>query len=111
MELSPEDPRLARWSYYMVLAHFAAGRYEQTASWAARTLDRNPGEYTTVDAYLVLAASYAHLGRNALARESLDDALRLWPTLEADLVPLPTYTDADLRERYVEGLRVAGLEE
>ena len=110
MELSRDDPRLARWHYSMALAHFAAERYEQAMNSAERALDRNPGEYTTADAYLVLASSYAHLGRTDRARESLNEALRLWPGFEIELVPLPPYVNQGLRDRYVNGLRRAGLD-
>ena len=110
MDLSPDDPRLARWHYYMALAHFAAERYDQAGGWAERVFENDPGKYTTADAHLILASSHAKLGRPDMARESLNDALRLWPTLTPDLVPLPPYTDADLRKSYLDGLRKAGLE-
>ncbi len=110
MDLSPSDPGLARWHYSMAMAHFAADRYEQATDWAERALDNEPGKYTSADAHLILAASYAHLGRTTRARESLNEALQLWPDLELAFVPLPLYVDPDLRDRYVNGLRTAGLE-
>jgi tetratricopeptide (TPR) repeat protein len=110
IQLSPTDPGLARWLYYMAMAHFASDRYEQATTWAERALEHNPGNYTTADAHLILAASYAQLGRTERARESLNEALGLWPDLEPDFVPLPRYVDPGLRDRYVDGLRKAGLE-
>ena len=109
MQLSPTDPGLARWHYHMAMAHFASDRYEQATTWAERALDHDPGSYTTADAHLILAASYAQLGRTERARESLHEALGLWPDLEPELVPLPLYVDPGLRDRYVDGLRKAGL--
>ena len=110
MDLSPDDPRLARWYYYLALAHFAAGRCERATGWTERALGQNPGESTTADAHLILATSHANLGSANRAAEALIEAVRLWPDLPADLVPLAPYTDAHLRERYVDGLRKAGLE-
>ena len=110
IELSPEDDRIARWLYFTALAHFAEEEYETATDWAERALSHSQSNYITADAHLILASSHAHLGHADRAAEALGEALRLWSKLTADLVPLPTYTDEDLRERYVDGLREAGLE-
>ncbi len=45
--------------------------------WARRALQHSPGDYTTADAYLLLASSYAQVGDSDRARQALNDALRL----------------------------------
>lgn len=109
MVLGPDDPRMARWLYSVAVAHFAEERYETATDWAERALARSTSEYVTADANLLGAASYAHLGRADRAQVALDEALRVWPEFRVDIAPLPAYTDPGLRERYVTGLRFAGL--
>ncbi len=94
----------------MAMAHFAAKDYEQAIDWALRSLQQEPGKYTTTDAHLLLSTSHAHMGNSEKAQQALAEGLRRWPKLKVDLVPLPVYTDPDIRERYVEGLRISGLE-
>jgi TolB-like protein/Tfp pilus assembly protein PilF len=99
IELSPDDRRLPRWLYYMAVAHFAAERYEHAAHWAKRALEGEASSHTLAFAHLLLASSDAHRSRLDEAQESLDEALRLWPGV----------ADPALRDRYLDGLRKAGL--
>ena len=93
----------------LALAHFAAERYEEAVGWAQRALQRRPD---FAFAYRTLAATYVHLGRQEEAGQALDQALQLAPdfTLAAGRRVLLT-ADAQVRERYLEGLRLAGLSE
>jgi TolB-like protein/class 3 adenylate cyclase/Tfp pilus assembly protein PilF len=111
IELSPEDPRLPRWLYYMAMAHFAAERYEQAAGWAKRALEGEASSHTLAFAHLLLASSDAHRGRLDGAQESLDEARRLWPgvAIKWDLWSIFATGDPALRDRYLDGLRSAGL--
>src|SRR5262249_8812350 len=59
MRLSPLDPRLFVWQFFTALAHFCAGRFDEAASWATRSLRSQPDYIGTIR---ILAAS------NALAR-------------------------------------------
>ena len=112
--LSPSDAARVRWYQRASLAHFAAGRYEQARDAALegvklRTNDLFNGE---ADAYQCLAASYAHLGEIEEARDALQMAMVLRPTLDSRVALTPFATaDQDLRDRYLEGLRLAGLQE
>ena len=109
IRLSPRDPAI-HWTYQgLALAHFAAERYEEAVGWAQRALQRRPD---FAFAYRTLAATYVHLGRQEEAGQALDQALQLAPdfTLAAGRRVLLT-ADAQVRERYLEGLRLAGLSE
>ena len=112
MAQSPEDPRLSRWLDSMAWARFASADYEQSASWAERVLARDVSTHAAAFAHLLLASSYAHLDRVDAASAELEEARRLWPSLEIDrdLRPLFLGGNGAMRDRYVEGLRTAGLE-
>ena len=98
----------------MAMAHFAAERYEQAGSWAERAFEHEASSLNnTAFAHLLIASSETYLGRLDEAQESLDKALRLWPTLQIDrdLRPLFMAGSPALRDRYLDGLRKAGMEE
>ena len=92
------------------MAHFAAKRYEQTTDWANKALRQEPDKYTSNDVHLLLATSQAHLGNSEEAKQALAEGMREWPSLKAEFVPLPVYTDPGLRERYLDGLRRVGFD-
>ncbi len=63
-------------------------------------------------AYRTLAASYAQLGRLDEARAALEEELRLEPDLTLEKVRGQLRTsDPDFLERWLDGLRKAGLKE
>ena len=108
IRLSPRDYLNAIWHITMAWAHLSAERFEEAAEGARRAIDWNPA---FADAHGVLAAASAHLGRLADARASLDAFTRLIPGSLADqLAARPFRRPAD-RERYLAGLRRAGLQE
>ncbi len=96
----------------MAMAHFAAERYEQSADWALRALEDEASSYSLAFAHLLIASSDAHLDRLDKAEESLADAQRLWPdvAIKWDLWSIFMAGDPALRDRYLDGLRKAGLE-
>jgi Flp pilus assembly protein TadD len=93
----------------MAFAHFFAGRYSDAVSWAEMALVERPNH---VSGIRYLAASCAMAGRQeqakiAMARlRKLDPALRL--SNLKDVTPLRRPADLN---RYIEGLRKAGLPE
>jgi adenylate cyclase len=109
IRLSPQDPWM--WIYLegVGIVHFLAGRYEDAVEWAQRSLQRRPGY---LYGHLLIAISYAHLGRIDEARAALQKALTVEPdfSLAAAEVMLSVWDPADL-ERYLDGLRKAGLKE
>jgi adenylate cyclase len=108
IRLSPRDFLNVIWHVTGAWAHLSADRFEEAAECARRAIDWNPA---FADAHGVLAAASAYLGRMADARASLDAFTRLIPGSLADqLAGRPFRRLAD-RERYLAGLRKAGLPE
>jgi adenylate cyclase len=109
LRLDPRSRFKWMWLDYMSWAHFHAGRYQEAIDWAGRSIQINLEDAL---AYRTLAASYAQLGRLDEARAALEEELRLEPdlTLEKVRSQNPT-TDPDFLERWLDGLRKAGLKE
>jgi tetratricopeptide (TPR) repeat protein len=108
IRLSPRDFFNGVWHTVDAWAHLSADRFEKAAECARRAIDWNPA---FADAHGVLAAASAYLGRITDARASLDAFARLIPGNLADqLAARPFRRPAD-RERYITGLRKAGLSE
>ncbi|HBO2524571.1 winged helix-turn-helix domain-containing protein [Pseudomonas aeruginosa] len=107
--LSPLDPEMFRMQVGMALAHFFAGRFDDSAEWAEKALGNLP---SLLAAAALLAASHALAGRADEARRAmgrlraLDSSLRLSQLLHW----LPIKRPEDLA-RLATGLRLAGLPE
>ena len=110
MRLSPFDPMLFLMQFGAGSGHFQTGRYEEAATWAAKSI----GEYPKyVPAWRLAAASNGFLGRKEQAQKSVAGLLQLDPTLRL----------ANLKDRAIsfrrpgdldgleEGLRRAGVPE
>ncbi len=108
MRLSPKDP-LAVWTYNaMAMAHFGNERDDEAVTWARRALSHNP-EFAF--GYRTLATSLAHAGQLDAAREALDRATQIEPnfTYAGGRRVLLTGSP-EFAKRYMDGLRMAGLE-
>ena len=94
-------------------AHFAAGHYREavTQSLVGASVSNIGTINVQASVYQLLAASYAHLGELGKAREALAKARESRPNLTLEVAAAP-YASAlpDHRERYLDGLRMAGLE-
>jgi tetratricopeptide (TPR) repeat protein len=111
-EMSPEDVALPSWISFEAWAHFVSGRLEEARAAAQRGIDLNANELFNARATLYerLAASEALLGRPEEARLALAESLRLRPALTLEVAGWRLRAaDAEPRERYLEGLRIAGL--
>jgi tetratricopeptide (TPR) repeat protein len=88
-------------------AALTAERYEEAVDFATQAREAN-AEFP--DIYAVLASANGHLGRKPEARESLDQLMHRMPNLTASDKRLsrPFARAAD-RERFLDGLRKAGL--
>jgi adenylate cyclase len=114
IRLSPDDPERFSWEAWRGLAHFAAGRYPEArdAARLAISFNRNDHGNSRASAYQLLAASMAQLGALTEARSALEEAVRLRPALTTELAAIRhAASSVEHRERYVEGLRLAGLGE
>jgi adenylate cyclase len=107
IRLSPRDPLLVCWHLCKGWAALSAERYEEAIEFRTRAADANP-EFP--DIYAVLAAANGQLGRAEAARAALDQLLRRMPALTAgdERLDRPFARTAD-RERFLEGLRKAGM--
>jgi adenylate cyclase len=108
LRLSPRDPRASTWLANKARALYHLRRYEEAieTAWSARRI--RPHAYGS----LVLAASYAQLGRNEEARNALAE-IRTLPggSAKATRWYLDRYSDPVAREHMAEGLRKAGAPE
>ena len=86
-------------------AYYLAGRPKDAVELLERNLERRPDR---VMERAVLAAAYAELGLEARAREAAARVLRLSPFFAAEGLTAE-YEHPDQKERFVAGLRRAGL--
>jgi adenylate cyclase len=109
MRLSPVDAAMFLFSTALGLAHYTDQRYGDAAEWAGRALHDRP---TYLSAHRLLATSLAELGRLDAAREAVRALLAAAPDYTAGLAAAHSaLRDPALRERYLDGLRRAGLPE
>lgn len=109
IRLSPHDPFVVYWFGHLGVAAFADERYEDACYWGRKTIQQNlnfPGGHRLV------AASCGQLGRTQEAANELKELLLLMPGMAADDVrkQVPFKRSSDM-ERYIDGLRKAGLKE
>jgi adenylate cyclase len=107
--LSPRDPHRTIW--YQARAHAALGieQYEESVTWAKKSIEARPD---FGGGWRILAACYGHLGRFEEATAALQEVRRLYPdlTIQSMRASHPS-TRPEHVERYLEGLRKAGLPE
>ena len=109
MRLSPRGPLLIIWHLCKGWAALLAGRDEEAVEYGTQAADANP-EFP--DIYAVLASANGHLGRGDPARAALDQLSRRMPALTVGYERLNRpFARADARERFLTGLRKAGLPE
>ncbi|MDB5506567.1 MAG: adenylate/guanylate cyclase protein [Devosia sp.] len=106
--LSPLDPFTFNIHVGMGLAHFTAGRPQQAIQFARRALAERPG---LTWPYRDLAVYFAHHGDPAAARDALDKFRYQRPpmTLHSAADTL-RFMSPSLLSRYLQGLKMAGLE-
>jgi tetratricopeptide (TPR) repeat protein len=111
MRLSPRDPWLCEFLRQKGRAHFAVRRYEDAVEYAKQSIAT--GRSFLGAPWIDLAASLAHLGHldEAAAAFREGEARWGWTQTEAELRRIFFYLDPDFLERWVDGLRKAGLPE
>jgi TolB-like protein/Tfp pilus assembly protein PilF len=107
IRLSPHDPFAVYWVAHLGVAAFADERYEDAYYWGRKTIQQNP---MFPGGHRLVAASCGQLGRTQEAADELKELLLLMPGMTADDVrkQVPFKRSSDM-ERYIEGLRNAGL--
>jgi TolB-like protein len=109
VHLSPRDPYKAIWLASQLIAAFWVEKYDEAIALCLEILDETPN---FPSAYRGMTACYSLLGREAEAEAALAELLRVAPqlTIAQTRAGLPI-TDPEVLERYLEGLRRAGLPE
>ncbi len=109
LRLSPLDPLEYAAHAALAAAHFFAGRYDESVTWAEKSYRAQPN---FVPATRFAAASHALAGRVERAGALMERLRRLDPGLRLSnlhrILPLRRAEDA---EKWARGLRVAGLPE
>ena len=107
IRLSPRDPLLVIWHLCKGWAALNSERYRETIEFTTVAAEANP---SFPDVYAVLAAAHGHLGDAAAATEALAKFLQRTLALTAadERLNRPFGTAAQ-RQRFLEGLRAAGL--
>jgi len=109
IRLSPHDPFVIYWIAHLGVAAFADERYEDACYWGRKTIQQNP---KFPGGHRLVAASCGQLGRTQEAASELKELLGLMPGMTAEDVrkQVPFKRPRDM-ERYIDGLRKAGLKE
>ena len=107
IRLSPHDPFAVYWFGHLGVAAFADERYEDACYWGRKTIQQNP---MFPGGHRLVAASCGQLGQSQEAASELKEMFHLMPGMTADDVrkQVPFKRPNDM-ERYIEGLRKAGL--
>jgi tetratricopeptide (TPR) repeat protein len=93
--------------YYLGLVHFCLGKLDEAASFCERALTHNS---ELMGPTIVLAATYAHIGRDQEAEDNLKRLLkgeRLIPDIQAIMYMFP-FKDLEVSDRFAGGLIKAG---
>jgi TolB-like protein/Flp pilus assembly protein TadD len=107
IRLSPLDPEMAMMLGGIAVAHYTAGRYAEALRYASELLRLRPGFH---GAQRLRCASLAQVGRADEAREFLVAVRRDQPQLSIDWIRASVpYQTPELTERFLEGMRKAGL--
>ena len=108
IRLSPLDPEMALFLGAIAVAHYAAGRYAEATEYTTEALRLRPGFQ---GAQRLRCASLAQAGRVDEARSFLATVRREQPQLSIDWIRANVpYQTPELMERFLEGMRKAGLE-
>jgi tetratricopeptide (TPR) repeat protein len=107
-ELSPRDPHL--WSFYQVrgLAHFSLGELKSAAFFARKS---NLQPNATYYPFAPLVATLGNLGEIQAAKEALSGLFEQHPSYTCGYAKEDLFycSDPSFVERYLEGLRRAGV--
>ena len=109
IRLSPLDPDMPLFLGGFAIAHYAGGRYAEAADYATEAARLRPGFYGV---RRMRIASLAQAGRVDEARSLLAAMRREQPQLSMDWIRANApFQTPQLMERYLEGMRKAGMDD
>jgi adenylate cyclase len=108
IRLNPLDTLMFRAYTGLVVAHFFAGRFEESIRWAARVIADNP---TAVTSRRYLCAALALAGRVGEAEAEMGELRRLAPHSSLARSALASFRHKWQLDMYLDGLSRAGLPE
>jgi len=114
MRLSPRDPLLWVWDWYICTLHTKLAQWDQAIAPCQQALAANPKLW---QAHIDLAAAYVWLGREPEAKEEVAETLKLAPdvTVKGVMAYASNLSDNPVflqqMARVAEGLRKAGMPE
>ena len=109
IRLSPLDPEMALFLGAIAVAHYTAGRYTETVRYSSEILRLRPGFQ---GAQRLRCAGLAQIGRIDEARKFLAAVRLEQPHLSIDWIRASVpYQTSELMERFLDGMRKAGLTE
>ena len=109
VRLSPFDPMMALFLGTIAVAHYLAGRYSEGLRFANEAAQVRPGFH---GAHRLRCASLARIGRISEARSLLATVRAEQPQLSLGWIRANVpYQTSELMERFLEGMRMAGLSE
>jgi adenylate cyclase len=110
--LSPRDPGVPWWQFFMCALHSQVAQWEQAIPWCEKSIAGNPQVFYP---YLFLAAANAWAGHDKEAKDAAAQLQKVYPgyTVQSwvgrHMSDDPTYNARN--QRIIEGLRKAGLPE
>jgi TolB-like protein len=108
IRLSPIDPHLFMPQTGMAFAHFFAERYDESLSWAASAIQRQPN---FPGAQRIRMSSLALAGRIAEARRACDAVLQSDPALRVSDIKKTPFRRPENMDKLGQAWRVAGVPE
>jgi TolB-like protein len=107
IRLSPFDPMMVLFLGTIAVSHYLAGRYAESLRYATEAAQVRPGFQ---GAHRLRCASLARMGRIAEARSLLATVRSEQPQLSLGWIRANVpYQTPELMERFLEGMRMAGL--
>jgi TolB-like protein/class 3 adenylate cyclase/Tfp pilus assembly protein PilF len=107
IRLSPRDPQNAVFTPVIGVAHFFAGDYERALEWTSKAVQIRPD---LIGAQRIHCATLGQLGQIDEAKSVFRRILTLQPEISEDLLKrIVPYARPEDMERYIDGLRRAGL--
>ena len=107
LRMSPRDPFNSFFFVGIAAAHFLAGRFAEAAKWSRQAVQLRPGY---IGGHRILCASLAETGEIEEAKAILETVRKLQPNISVAWLQQSVPYTAGPMERFLEGLRKAGLE-